>query len=473
MENLAVPRLLISGAGSGVGKSMIMAGLAYEFRRRSMSVSCCVLGSHLSQAAILRRISGRFVRVLDERVLTEAQILVSLFQAGVGADLVLIEGRRGIFDGLEPGSFRGADAQFAALTRTPAVIVADSRGLGASIAALVKGCTDLAGSSRTVGGFDVAGAILNRTELGSGKGARNREFYERGMEAFEMPKLLGVLPEFHHDATFPQNDVSQQKNETLLPRQFLVDLGKLVGQHVDIDRIVEAAELAPAVQLSDYSNLPMGRRCRIAVSDDSCFSLVVNDNLDLLRYFGAELISFSPLADDKVPSRVGALYLTGACLHEYLNDLRQNSSMMQSIRDFSEKGGVIYAEGGGSAYLCRDFRCDGVDKPSEGVGLIPLSAVHDTAGFSYQDGVTLEESVIGRGGMTFRGLNTGEWRGTKEDRLVKAFRISRDGKPTFVEGYSPGPQILCTFSFLHFGSNPILAKNLADAAEVVAPVGQG
>ena len=270
--SLSMPRVIVSSTGSGVGKSLISLGLAYELRRRRQSVSCAVLGPRLAQATILKRVAGRSARCLDPRLLSSSQILASMFQAGVGADFIIIEGQSGVFDGTEVGSFAGSDAEMAALTKTPVVLVVDARGLGASVAALVKGFSVLAQGARVEGGFDIAGAILNRASVGSSAGtsvARDAAYYGKALEAFGMPAPLGVLPEFFHESRFPGDTITQQKNETLLPRQFLVELHRLVQQHVDIDRLVEQAEMAPAVPIPDFSYDPMHRRCRIAVSDDS------------------------------------------------------------------------------------------------------------------------------------------------------------------------------------------------------------
>jgi cobyrinic acid a,c-diamide synthase len=471
VENLGIPRVIISGTGAGVGKSLITMGLAYELRRRRHSVSCAVLGPQIAQTTILKRIAGRSARCLDEGLLSSSQLLVSLFQSGVGADFVLIEGRNGLFDGTPVGTFRGSDAEMAALTKSPVVLVVDARGFGASVAALIKGFSVLSGGSRTNGGFDIGGTILNRADLGTGKQAKDLAYYNKALDSFGMSPLLGLMPEFVHDAVFPSGIIHQGKNETLLPRQFLVELQRLVQQHVDIDRLIEQAELAPAVSIADFSYEPMPRRCRIAVSDDSCFHLCFQDNLEWLRYFGAELVTFSPLADSELPKKIGAVYLTGASLPAYAEELGRNTSMMHSLAAFADSGGVVYAEGSGAAYLCRDYRPEDAPRSVPGVGIVDASAVFDSAGFSYDESVTIEETVLGRPGLVVRGINTGEWRTSRDERVMLAMRVSRNSKPAVMDAFSPGPQIIATFSLLHFGSNPQVARNLADAAEVVLPTG--
>ena len=463
METLSTPRILIAGTGSGVGKSLLTAGIVYQLRKRNLSPSCCVIGPCLGQASFLRRVSGRYVRCLDEKLLSAGQSLVALHQAGMGADLILLEGHGGLYDGAEAGSLRGSDAEIAALTRTPTVLVIDAAPFGAGVAAVFKGYASLAD------GFEVVGAILNRVAKAGQEPRPERDFYAECFGGFNLPPPLGAVPEAQLEGAMPSNVISQRSNLTLLPRQFLLDVETLVERYVDIERLVALGGKAPPVSFNEYESAPVGRRSRIAVSDDSCFNMCFQDNLDLLRYYGAELVTFSPLADTALPRNIGALYLTGACLAEYGRELSLNVSMKDAILDFAGNGGVIYSEGGGTAFLCRDYKCSLEGTKEEGIGIIPASAVPGDGLMSYLEAVTVEESVLGRAGLLLKSVSSGEWRLVNEERMVKTMRLSRsktDPAPSF-EGYSPGAQMVCTFSFVHFGSNPAVARNLVEAAQVV------
>jgi len=400
---------------------------------------------------------------LDEKLLSAGQSLVALHQAGMGADLILLEGHGGLYDGAEAGSLRGSDAEIAALTRTPTVLVIDAAPFGAGVAAVFKGYASLAD------GFEVVGAILNRVAKAGQEPRPERDFYAECFGGFNLPPPLGVVPEAQLEGAMPSNVISQRSNLTLLPRQFLLDVETLVERYVDIERLVALGGKAPPVSFNEYESAPVGRRSRIAVSDDSCFNMCFQDNLDLLRYYGAELVTFSPLADTALPRNIGALYLTGACLAEYGRELSLNVSMKDAILDFAGNGGVIYSEGGGTAFLCRDYKCSLEGTKEEGIGIIPASAVPGDGLMSYLEAVTVEESVLGRAGLLLKSVSSGEWRLVNEERMVKTMRLSRsktDPAPSF-EGYSPGAQMVCTFSFVHFGSNPAVARNLVEAAQVV------
>lgn len=462
-----MPRFILSGVSAGVGKSLVGIGLAHEFRRRNIGISVGVIGPSLVQAMIYRRLSARYCRSLDERLLSPGQLITSVYQAGIGADLLMIEGRDGLYDGEAGTVLSGSDAEFAALTRSPVILVADTRAFGSSLVALLKGYAALAS------GFHIAGVILNRldprpaTPQNFQERRRDQEYYDLAFQAFGFPASLGGVPELANAVNLSSLGFSQQKNLSSLPRQFFVDLSKLLAEHVDIEQILVRASDVVSIKLTDLENKPSARRCRIAVTDDNCFHLCIQDNLDLLRYYGAEIVSFSPLADSQLPKRVGAVYLTGAYLGEYGQELSNNTAMKKAISDFASQGGVVYSEGSGTAYLCRDFKSDPSGEALEGVGLICGSAVYEQYSPQHIEAVTVEDSILGRPGLIMKGLSSGEWRLEKEDRVVRILRVSRAGSALYHEGFSPEAQCIGTFMFAHFGSNPEIAKNLVDAAEVV------
>ncbi len=468
MAQVACPRILISGIGPGVGKSLISIGLVHELRKRSISVSCCVVGPNLVQASILKRLTGRYVRCLDGCILSSSQNLNSLSQAASGADIVVIEGNAGLFDGYSAGTLRGSDAEIAGISRSPVILVADVSNFGNSLIALIKGYAAFAKN------FTVAGSILNRTATKNGiddegrPDLHDREFFEVAMQAFGMPKLIGALPVLPFECDVPRYCLSERKNLSAISRQFFYRVGEVVNQCIDVSAILSQASTPRPVESGESMELPNRRRTRIAIADDSCFNLCFQDNLDLLRHFGAELVSFSPLADAKLPPRIGAVYLTGAYLSEYAEILAQNQSLRNSIQEFVQQGGVLYAESGGAAFLCDQYEFPEDDRSYPGVGVLPGIATFKPGRFSYQEVVSVDDSIFGDSGVIAKGVSTGEWEYSEGRKIVRVFRCSVDGRRTHQEGYSPSAQSVATFSFLHFASNPQLARSIVEAAEVVS-----
>lgn len=463
MESIRTPRFILSANRTGAGKSLIAIGLAVALRKRNLGLSCAVLGTHPLQSIVLKRLVRRYVRCIDLNILSNSEALGGLQQASVGADLVMIEGQDGLFDGASPGSFKASDAEFAALSRSPVVLIADARGYNNSIAALIKGYSEFAQ------GFSIAGCIANRCEARA-EDPRDKIYYDCALQAFGMQPLVGAVPESPRGWPELSGKFSQQQGSPGMPLQFFKDVGSLAEQHIDLEEVVRIASAADELILPFDSPLPENRRTRIAVSDDSCFNICFQDNVDLMRAFGAEIATFSPVADEELPKRIGAVYLTGAQLFEYGSEVSKNESMKNSIRRFVENGGVVYSEGAGTAYLCEEFEGDDEGNLYPGVGVIKGTAVRDNSHFSYTEMITIEDSVLGRAGLAFKGASIGEWK-LKSSRLFsKALRISTGTISTYDEGYSPGAQIVATFTFPHYGSNPLVIKNLVDAAEIVARV---
>lgn len=460
MHAITSSRILISGVSDQVGKTLLSIGIIHELRRKGISPSCVVLGPNLLQASIFRRITGRFVRTLDDHLLSANQNLITLDQAGVGADVVLVVGNNGLYDGTKGALHRGSDAEFATLLRTPVVLVADAEHWGVSIQAMMKGFVDCAE------GFEIVSSILNCIPSEDLKGNRRKLILEAYKELNLSPPL-GLTPKLDGDLSLPDRGPSQAKNTTSMPRQFFVNVAKLVSQHLDIDRLLAYAAGAQSVRAPDFDFEPLSRRTRIAVSDDGCFNLCFQDNMDLLRFFGAEIVSFSPLADEELPSKIGAVYFTGAFLNDYGSELSQNRSMMDSVRDFADSGGVVYAEGSGAAYMCRAFQNSGDGDFIAGLNIIPAIATSTESDIAFNDMATVEDSAMGPAGMLVKALDTGEWRIDEKDHVEKVFKVTRGGQPVASDGYSPGAQIIATPAFLHFASNPLVAKNLVDASEVV------
>jgi cobyrinic acid a,c-diamide synthase len=262
----------------------------------------------------------------------------------------------------------------------------------------------------------------------------------------------------------------QEKNHTAVPLQLLNELENLVATHVQVDELITIAGTAQPFEFRDVLPIVPRGECRIAVADDSCFGFCFQDNIDLLRLYGAEIVSFSPLADSGLPRSIGGLYIPGAYLSEYGETISANKTLHRAIREFCDAGGVLYSEGAGTAFLCKTFRPHGADRPFDGVGLIPAHAVeqHSPGQHTVRASI-IEDSVLGNTGSPIAGLATKDWhlKGREiglADRIVDTLRIEGSGGTTAQEGYSVSGQSCSTLHFLHFGSNPEFAQCLVLAA---------
>lgn len=456
---IQVPRFMVSGVTSGVGKSLIGLGLAVALRKRKVGVSCGVRGPNLQQAVLYHRVTRRFTHTFDRLILSSSQMLNSLYHASLGADVVLIEGSDGLYDGMGAGSLRGSDHELAELTGTPILLISDVRGFGSSLAALVKGYREFTDPSY------VAGIIANRIqEFSEHEEERDRTYFDAALQASNQPTLLGALPEADIEQVIPTGKRTYQEHGVpSLPFQFLIELGNLIESYIDVSGVLRLAGSAYPLDYSEPYGTPSGRRTRIAVSDDACFSVCFQDNLELLKFFGAEIVTFSPLADVELPQRTAGVYLTGGNLLEYGRELAMNTNMRQSISEFFARGGLVYSEGGGTAYLAKSFSVS--SEPLSGVGIWPGSVKLVPGRLMYSEAIISDHSILGRPGTLVKGITAGEW-SASIDPAICGTQISLGGELPFKEGMMPSGQSLLTFCFNHFGSNPDLARSIVDASEV-------
>lgn len=466
MTTIATPRLFVAGTSSGVGKSFFTVGLTAALVQRGVRVNVCLHGVRLPQAVLYQRITLRHPSVLDPQLLSPLQMLEGFRLAASGADIVLIDGNLGLFDGQHPQSWEGADAWLAELLATPTVLLFDGGIFAASAGAVVKGF-----SEATQHKFPLEGAVANWLEI-DGPPFRDRQFYETALAACGAPPLFGALATLP-SASLPENmlpglSVAQDKNRTLLGRMFILEVSKLISESVDIDGLLGIAGRAPQIQTEEEVP-PASRRCRIAFSDDSCFHLGFPDNLSILRHCGAELVPFSPLADAQLPARIGGVYLTGAYLSEYGRDLAANQDMRSELLNFVRRGGVVYAEGGGAAFLCSEFEAGPGGTFLPGVGVLEGQAIQTKGDIDYLLVEMLEQSMLGEPGAVIRGVDSFEWGFEPSGPAPKASFRQRDGeRGRIIEGMSPIPEVIASFAFLHWGSNPTVAQRFVDAAEEAA-----
>lgn len=457
MNALRIPRIMLAGTARGVGVSLIGVGIVTALRRRGLAATAVVVGPNMSQAAIYRRLTSSLINTLDQRILNKHQIMNSLYLSGLGADLILIEGADGLFDSTEFTPLNGSSAEIAALTRSPAVLVFDAGGWQTSVVALLKGFYE------TARGFKLSGAIANKvgTEFDFDKHVK---VLEDSIIVAGQPPLLGNFPRVTEMSFSPLRQVTEKINSSLIPSGFPEKLAALAEKHLDLDNIVRIAgeiELIPLEKSLDS----LSRRARIAYPSDSAFVMGFQDNLNWLRFYGAELVPFSPMADIELPKNIGALYLCGGAFADYAKNLVDNQSLRRSILNFYKQGGPIYSEGGGTAYLCDSFEFSDAGQSFNGVGVIKGHACMENTECKYIEAVSFEDSVVGWPGIILKGITTGEWRLRSDEKLLKLFRVTAEGGDTFLEGFSPGAQVLSSFCFFHWGSNNLIAKNFVDAAQ--------
>jgi cobyrinic acid a,c-diamide synthase len=448
--------LLVSGTASGVGKTTVALAIMAGLRRRRLVVQPFKCGPDFLDTGHHTRICGRTARNLDTWMLSVEANRSVLRNAARGADVVVAEGMMGLFDGKSGSTEIGSSAEIAKLLRLPVVLVVDAAKSARSVAAVVLGFEM----------FDVelrlAGVILNRVA-----GERHYEMLRDAIEASCKTKILGWLP-LEQAIAIPERHLGLQgaAEQAADSHEAAVDaLASLAERHFDLDGLLdlkcglELNENESARTVNSWSNDIV----RIGVPSDHAFSFYYEDNLDMLREQGAEIVRFSPLHDTGLPSGLDALYLGGGYPEMHAEQLSSNHGMLDEIRAFAASGKPAYAECGGMLYLAEKLSTDRASYAM--VGALPLSMqmTEKLVQFGYVTVEFTEDCLLGRKGTVVRGHSFHYSRIESQGEVQTSYHVqySMSGKEE-MEGFRQG-NVLASYIHLHFRANPAVAENFVAA----------
>ena len=356
------PRILLAGDRSSSGKTTIVAGLLSALRRRGLQVQPFKVAMDYIDPSYHTWITGRNCRNLDGYLMQEAAVREVYAHAAAGADVAVIEGVRGLYEGYD-GDL-GSTAQIAKMLHTPVIFVVDARSITRSAAALVKGYMDFDPQ------VNIKGVILNK--VGS---ERHAQKARAEIERYAGVEVVGVIrrnDEMHlamrHLGLVPVLE-GKTRHEGFEER--IARIREIVEASLDIDRILELArESAPLPEVAPdlYRESTQGKDVKIGVATDEAFNFYYRDNLELMELAGARVVPFSPVHDAALPD-VDGIYIGGGYPELYSRELSQNSGMLRSLQQAHEKDLPIYAECGGLMYLAREIEWDG--ERQDMVGLVP------------------------------------------------------------------------------------------------------
>lgn len=345
---LPIPRIVLAGTHSGCGKTTVARGLMAAFRKRGMEVQPFKVGPDFIDPGYHAAICGRASRNLDPFMMGEDGVLDTFVRNAAGADIAVIEGVMGMFDGLDATGF-SSTAHVARVLGAPVILVADVEGMSRSVHALVKG---YAGFDPDVG---IAGVIFNR--VGSD---RHRAL----IDGEKSSPALGFIPQ--------DRGLSVESRHLGLKMAFETDLSVtgVVGDSCELDRILEIAEGAPPLPAVSQKE-PAGRQqAVIGVAWDPAFCFYYQDNFDRLRAAGATLSFFSPLDDRLI--RADGYYFGGGYPELHAGGL-ENSSCRRQLKEAADQGVPIFAECGGMMFLSGSITTEGKEYAMAGV--LPAASV--------------------------------------------------------------------------------------------------
>ena len=446
---------VLAGTGTGVGKTTVTAALLAAFRSRGLAVQPFKCGPDYIDPAHHAAIAGRPSYNLDTWMMT-AEVNRTIFhEACRQADIAVVEGVMGLFDGANGDSDEGSTAEIAKLLGLPVVLVLDASNAARSLAATVLGFSDFDPQLRLLG------VILNGPA-----GPAHLKLLRDAVASVEVP-LLGWFPHLP-EAELPERHLGLiTACESTWSAEQLTLLAEAARQHIDLNVLLESCDTG------DGDSTPAPARdhragnveqVRIGIAQDPAFCFYYQSSLNALRAAGAELVPFSPVYDAALPPGLDGLYLGGGYPEVFAEQLAANRNFLQSMRQFAGSARPIYAECGGLMYLGEEIRMrDGQRYPMAAVLPLSVEMLDRLEGFGYTEVELLDDCFVGGRGSRLRGHSFHYSRVMQAGNLECRYRTRQvlTGMEQR-EGYSAG-NVLASYIHLSFAGNPAAASRLVQA----------
>jgi cobyrinic acid a,c-diamide synthase len=446
-----IARVVIAGTSSGAGKTSVACGLIGALRRRGLRVQGFKVGPDYIDPSYHAVSSGRPGRNLDA-YLCGPELVAPLARHGAsGADIAVVEGVMGLFDGASGRGELASTAHVAKLLRAPVVLVVDAAAMARSVAALVHGYRSFDPD------VDVAGVVFNR--VGSD---HHEQLLREALAPLGVPVLGAVRRDPRVSAPERHLGLVPAAERDRRARTALAALADAAERELDLDAIVARARAAPALAGPAWSPEPPERvRCRIAVARGPAFSFHYEENLELLRAAGAELVPFDPIADERLPNGADALLLAGGFPEVFGPELAANAPLRAAVAAHARSGRPILAECGGLLYLCREL--DG----HEMCGVLPASArMTDRLSLGYREATAAARTPWLDAGERVRGHEFHYSEVEPRHGEPAAWVLAARGR-TRPDGFVVGA-VQASYLHVHWAAHPRIARRFARAAAMAA-----
>ena len=464
---MKIPRLVLAGTHSGVGKTTLATGLMAALKKRERPIQGYKVGPDYIDPSYHATATGMASRNLDRWLLGEH--LPSVFAQSSGERWAVIEGVMGLFDGMSGTAGFGSTADVAKLLQAPLILIVDASSMSRSVAALVHGFNTYDPEVK------LQGVILNRV-----KSSAQEKILREALHDLQIP-VLGVLP---NEAALhlPERHLGLVPvGESGLLEGFIDTLAELVTKHIDLEQVERLMLGAPDLNESTFSETktitrsvlssgtnsvpifakPMAEehKFRLGLALDEAFLFYYQDALDLAKRLNFIIVPFSPLHDLALPPDLDGIFIGGGFPELHLDRLSENITFLDSLRSYAASGKPVYAECGGYMYLGRsitDF--EGREVPL--AGLIPMKAemTKRLQGIGYRRGVFREDIFLGPRGTTVQGHEFHYSRVTFDQEFPPAYELFKGGHSDRMEGYARD-NIVASYLHLHFSGQSELLEN--------------
>ena len=457
------PALVIAGTHSGCGKTTITLSLMASLASRGVKIAPFKVGPDFIDPGLHEIFCNRPSYNLDSWMMDKESLIENFIYASKGADIAIIEGVMGLFDGAFANNEIGSTAHVAKLLNLPILLVVDARSMARSIAALIKGYLDFDKK------LNICAVLINKISS-----KRHKEILEEATKTLNIP-FIGFINK-KEDITLPSRHlglITATEYNNITIENLKKDLSILIKESINLDHLITLVKHIKTTTETIYIKRSKtkikynkNRKIKVAVAYDKAFCFYYKRNLDILEALGANIHFFSPIANEKVPEDASALYLGGGYPELYKDILSENKTLHDQILSLAEKGLPILAECGGFMFLNKGIYKD--DIFYDWVGLFPLEfkMASSFKALGYRRALLKKRCVIGKEGITFKG---------HEFRYSFPINLSDSSESPFYsfdargnEVFTPGfiyKNCFASYIHIHFDSNLNIATSFIKASE--------
>lgn len=435
-----IPRLIIGGLRGGSGKTVFTIGLLHELKKKGLKVLGFKKGPDFIDPGWLTLASGNPCRNLDAYIMDPQRLLTHFITKAMGYDIVIVEGNRGLFDGMDAkGSF--STSELAKTLSAPVCLLVDVTMATRTIAALVKGCQVFDP------GLEIKAVVLNKVAT-----PRQEHLIKSAIEEECNIPVVGSIPR-QRENPFPERHMGllpYQENEEAL--KAVEWAGRLAREHVDLERVKDIASSAPAMPLEGISLTEKRNTTplKIGVLLDKAFWFYYPENLELLKALGAELSFIDSLSSSYIPEIYG-LYIGGGFPETQAKALADNRVFREGLRRLINNGLPVYAECGGLIYLGKEVVFGGKTYPMLDVFPLRFEFESRPVGHGYTEFVAIRPNPYFQINRPIRGheFHYSKPKIIHGQRLEFAFKVLRgNGFDGIQDGVIKGP-VLGTYMHVH------------------------
>ena len=452
-----LPRVMIAGTNSGVGKTTVTLGIMSALVQKGINVQGFKAGPDYIDPSHHTFVTGSASRNLDTWLMGNSACRELFERAAANADISVIEGVMGLYDGSIDSTGYGSSAHLAKILNTPVILVVNARGVAQSAGAIVMGFKEFDKD------IQLSGVIVNNVAS-----SNHYECIKKTIEDSCSVTVLGYLKK-DKDIIIPERYLGLVPSaENRINSALYEKLGQMVLETIDNDRLLNAASstgIFPDFNKSIFINKNDSLNVTLAIAKDNAFCFYYQDDIDLFETLGAKIKYFSPLNDRYLPDDIDGIFIGGGFPELYAAKLMKNESMRNSILEAHKQGVVIYGECGGMMYLLeklidcddRSFKMCGVLK-----GTAKMENKRQGLGYVIADAVC--DNIICKSGDTFRAheFHWSKLLDIPHDNVFAYNTRKSNGSKSGFDGLL-NKNVLASFTHVHFSSNPKLAKNFLSA----------